>query len=337
MTSLDKWLNIKVKTYEIRRYFYCDWSNKFKPPCAQWLSKMPEDANYKELVRWPDIDKNHAFFLCAKYDEDDLTTGYKLNRETKYRNGPFLKSHLQKSVRKMNKDLALRTASHFLKLDTVAFLRRLPIIMIEDSILLDEITTLIWLMVMVSSTKAKMKRYMYEYVLGLVWYICHEKDYELPDFESNSKYILKEELDSYKDLNTEQLSILYCLHLRKSYGGMKVDGILIDEIIDKYKVNFINDIPVKKAKIRPISVNLEILSLDDWDLSAIDFHCSAKVIEKLKERFPQFEEPYLKQLIWTNSSKINKRKDSKIMDKENWKLIKNDLKYIQRHTLNCYY
>ena len=62
MTTLDKWLNIKVKQYDIKRYFYCDWSNQFTPPPAQWLSKKPKDVNYCELIRWPDVDRNHAFF-----------------------------------------------------------------------------------------------------------------------------------------------------------------------------------------------------------------------------------------------------------------------------------
>jgi hypothetical protein len=336
MATLDKWLNIKVKKYDIKRYFYCDWTNKFKPPCAQWLTKKPKDINFVELVRWPDVDKNHAFFMCGKF-KDDMGTNYKSSRESKYRNVPFLKSHLQKSVRKMNKNLALKTTYHFLKLDPMSLLRRLPIIMMEDSIVINELTTLIWLMVLVSSTKMKMKKYMYEYILGLVWYMCHDKEHELISWKSNEKYILKDILDEYKELEIDQLSILYCLHLRKSYGGMKVDRVLIDEIIDNYRVNFINKIPIKVAKIRPISFDLDNLNLDEWDLSAIDFHCSKQIIMKIKERYPKLKESEIKELIWHNSSKINKRKKSEIFNEADWKMIKEDLRFIQEHTLNCYH
>ena len=336
MTTLEKWLNVKVKKYDIKRYFYCDWSKKFTPSPAQWLSKKPKDINYCELIRWPDVDKNHAFFLCANF-KNDKDTKFNIKRETKFRNVPFLISHLQKSIRKMNANLTIKTTYHLLKKDPLSLIRRLPIIMIEDSALLDQITTLIWLMVFISSTKYKIKRYMLEYILGLVYCICIDKEWELLDDHEPSKYILKEELDNYNELDEIQGSILYSLHLRKSYGGMSCDMKLIDKIIDKYRVNFMNGIDIKKTKVRSISFDMEGLSLDEWDLSAIDFHCSKEVIKKIKERFLHLKEDEIKKLIWHNSSKINKRKESEIYDKENWKLIKEDLKYIQEHTLNCYY
>ena len=57
---------------------------------------------------------------------------------------------------------------------------------------------------------------------------------------------------------------------------MACDMVLINKIIDKYRVNFMNGMDIN-YKVRPISFDMEGLSLDEWDLSAIDFHCTKRL------------------------------------------------------------
>jgi hypothetical protein len=59
---------------------------------------------------------------------------------------PLLKSNLQKAIRRFNKDIALTTSIVLLEKDPLSFLRRLPIIFVEDVCLLDSLPIIIWFM-----------------------------------------------------------------------------------------------------------------------------------------------------------------------------------------------
>ena len=37
--TLDNWLNIEKKDYNIKKYFYLNWESEFIPEKAIWLSK----------------------------------------------------------------------------------------------------------------------------------------------------------------------------------------------------------------------------------------------------------------------------------------------------------
>ena len=57
----------------------------------------------------------------------------------------YLMSHLQKCVRRMETKKAVQTAKHLIDLDIHSFLRRLPIIMVEDVCYMDSFIVLIWM------------------------------------------------------------------------------------------------------------------------------------------------------------------------------------------------
>ena len=58
---------------------------------------------------------------------------------------PLLKSNLQKAIRRGKTEVAISTALFLLQSNSIEFLRRLPIIFIEDVCLMDSISIPIWL------------------------------------------------------------------------------------------------------------------------------------------------------------------------------------------------
>ena len=146
--------------YNIHRYFYLIWENKFKPnKDAYWCNEKPKKVNFITKINCNYIKTGYFFYLCAYFPDYEEKT-YNIGKEKIYKNVHYLKSHLQKCIRKQNDYLAIPTCNHLLKLDTVELLRRLPIIMLEDTELHESFSTLIWLMIVVSSkSEFKMKKY----------------------------------------------------------------------------------------------------------------------------------------------------------------------------------
>ncbi len=330
------------KVLEIKRFFYLKWVNKYSPIFhAEWLMERPSDVNFIEEVKWNQLRKTHTFYLCGHFP-DMKEKKFFLPPETKYKNVQNLKSHLQKCIRKQSDDLAIRTAVHYMKLDIVDFLRRLPIIMIEDVMLHESFTTLMWLMISQSSTTFKMKRYMYEWLLGLVYVLCkiERKDViEYEELDENTKLI--DLIESYHTLNTIQCSILYCMQLRTAYGGMRCDMDMFVQYANRWKKRFEGNedgIEMERRMIRNVSFySVQTLELDMWDLSAIDFHCNGKIIEYVLKRYPDYTEEEIKRLIWENSSKINSRVRQEVYDVENWNIIKMHVERTQKYLLESSY
>lgn len=342
-STLDRWLDIKTPISKVKKYFYLSWTKDNIPDVnAIWLDKKPVNINFIEMVKWTKVNKEHTFYLCGNFQE--IRMKFRLLSEKKYKNKGFLKSHLQKCIRKGNDYSALPTAKHFIQNDLTDFLRRLPIIMIEDVMLHSSFTTLIWIMAAISSTGFKIKDYMMEWLLGLVWALCKMdyKDNELYEIEEPSNFSLQTLLNSYKDLAINDESILYSMHLRIAYGGMKCDSRMIRKAtviwerrfrlkeMDKYKKTY-------TFKIKPIQWSVSELQLKDWDLAAIDFHCAPYIISWIIKKYPDLSVDMVKKLIWNNSSKINYRQNSSIYEPLEWNKIKSYLIRIQKYILERNY
>jgi len=324
-----------------KKYFYLSFSNRFTPDYeAVWLDKRPENINFFAEVKCNSVKKGFYFFLCGYFPDYETEKKFDLPEETKYHNVPYLKSHLQKCVRKMDDLLALPTANHHAKLDFMDFIRRLPIIMLEDTYLNKSLTTIIWIMVAVSSTNFKMKQYIYEWLFGVIYLLC-----KLP-IKDEIKSSFTEEFDigsaeSIKFLTEEEISILYSIKIRIGYGGMKGDKIFLNNCINTWYERFIkrrdeniNNKEIDRTPIRPIKIDIAELDIKEWRVSAIDFHCNYSLLRLMNNKFPDICADDLKDLIWHNSSKINSREKTEIYLPEKWGLIKGYLYSTQKYLLN---
>jgi len=326
------------RVFEVKRFFYLKWVNKYSPMVhAEWLMERPRDVNFIEEVKWNQLRKTHTFYLCGHFP-DIHEKKFFIPSETKYKNVQYLKSHLQKCIRKQNDDLAIRTAVHYMKLDMIDFLRRLPIIMIEDVMLHESFTTLMWLMISQSSTTFKIKRYMCEWLLGLIYVLCKMERKDVIEYEELDENIkLIDLVESYHGLNQEQCSILYSMQLRTAYGGMRCDMDMFSQYANRWKKRFEGNgdgLEIERRMIRNISFHsVQILEIEMWDVSAIDFHCNGKIIEYVMKRYPDYTEDEIKQLIWKNLSSINHRQQHEIYDVERWNQIKGHIERTQKYLL----
>ena len=139
----------------------------------------------------------------------------------------FLKSHLQKCVRRHENKLAVRSSLELIKIDQNDFIRRLPIIMIEDSNIFSTLPSIIWFMVAISKGY-KLTDMDVKWLLGCVRNI--------------SKCKSKLNYNNLKEpalLESNNNIFNNCILLRINYGGMKGDMTMLRKtisIIEGYKV-----------------------------------------------------------------------------------------------------
>ena len=326
----------------IHTYFYLHWNDKKPKVQAQFLKDKPKLINFKHTFLW----NNCEIVLCGYFDfliNRDDNDIYKPNKEKKYKNVGYLKSLLQKAIRRGNVDISVKCAYHYILLDLQDFLRRLPIIIIEDTSLHEVYSTLIWLMIASNSKECAIlfEKVIYEYLMGIVYVIAKSSLYhslDISDMNNNQEFkfdILKEEVHK-KDIQLK--SLIYSLMVRKAYGGMKCDLIMLENYA--YIWNQLNNDSkyLNKSVVRPIMLeSIPPLQLNEWFVEAIDFHCAPQILTYVHEEYEEYDEQYIKDLIWNYSSKKNIRiKDEKISKNicsSDWNKIKGYVKRVQYYLL----
>lgn len=345
--SLDSWLNIKDDFYKIKNVLYLEWTAT-TPQNVVWLDKIPDKFKnntvdtgiYDTLISnvyWKPINKE--VIICGIIKKYNVFC----EEELKYSNYSFLKSHLQKSIRRGNDNNAVKTAFHMIKINPNQFLRRLLIIMIEDVVLHECFGIILWLTVATSNYYI-LNNIQVEWLLGVVRILCINTYKDVYDLSSKKETRLFDMLNKrYLTLHPSQYSLLYSLHFRESYGGMKCDKKMINNYCKLWYYRFTNNIDcnkLDKTKIRPISLALDDLELCHWELSAIDFHCATYLVDIIVKKYPEYTGDYVKTLIWNYSSKINFREYIKQpineIELQNWDKIKWFLSVKQKYILYKY-
>lgn len=336
--TIDCFFNNKSesKKYDVKRYFYLIWTNKYKPDCqAYWTNTKPEKVNFIEIVYCDYIKKGYYFYICGYFSDIDENEYY-LTKEKVYKNISYLQSHFQKSIRKQDEQLALSTAIHLFRLDIIHLLHRLPIIMLEDVILHESFTTIIWLMIAISQkNKFKIKKYIYEWLLGIIYLLCKINEKNIINEKNTDNKNIIENLNNYSKLNCNECSILYSIHLRIAYGGIDKDLKMLQYFAYQFYEN--KEKYINKNEIRPISIFVKELDLQDWNLSAIDYNCNSKLISLISKKFNNIREDEIKKIIWYNSSSINKREKTNNYNLLEWNKIKSFVEKTQRYLLDSYY
>lgn len=293
--------------------FYLKWTDQGQPNMpkyvAQWTNIDELDRHkitWKTTVNWKEIgDIMLATDLAPGSDERDPAY---LNKgsEATYSNKSYLKSHLQKAVRRSCIGKALKTAVHFLDIDPVDFLRRLCIIAIEDALPLDGYSTLVWMMA-ASSKEYSLTNSHVGWLLGYVHDLAKCGYYEQFGKETITP------LKSLKLFKQEQAgrNLCYSIMLRHNYGGMRGDK----EMCHAATVMWQNRFSTKSRFLTllersPIFITFPTAPLHkgEWILAAIDFHCYPGICDKLWEKHDIYTTEQIKQAIWHCSSCVtNKR------------------------------
>ena len=346
-TTLQMNLDCFFKTSNQRKQiFYIDWTSE--NPLGTWLLKKPKDISFSSMVKWTHIGD---IIICSKereYSENSENKEklYIINSRSFEENLQllsFMKSHLQKSIRRQKYNEALKSAKIMLYLDKNVFLRRICIIMFEDVKLKKYFINLVWLMIACSKGYI-LQEYHLDFIFKYIYDLCIENEFDEYDTESDS--ILKTSVDKYidkinsnKNISDENRDILYCIALRISYGGMGGDVDMLCYYAMKYfhffekKGNDIKNINLNLCK----NINADIVfkmnfeKIEDFIYQGVDFHCFPGIIKDIKDETNyKYSDEQLKKCIWEFSSKINSRKNNDIDENElsNIKKIWEDIKNI---------
>lgn len=291
-SSLNSFLGIQDQDCA----FHLDWENK----TATWTDKRPLGVLWEHEFLWG---KTRFITSTLKSSNNDQSIKDKYPKSMI----PLLKSHLQKCTRRSHSMLAVKTAKHLMNLDLNVFLRRWTIILLEDSMINFNYTLLVWIMVAVSKGYYPCQEIL-EWILGTV-----EATVNYP-FKLDFSYDRVQKLKLKGDTD-----LINALKIRKDYGGLKCDAVMIENIIETFMDSTDEYGNLTKTMIENLSFQthsvdyngISDLELEEWELAAVDFHVS-DIIEKWfailsnedKEKWTRDD---LKSCMWECSGSINHR------------------------------
>ncbi|KNE69359.1 hypothetical protein AMAG_13726 [Allomyces macrogynus ATCC 38327] len=248
--------------------------------------------------------------------------------DSEWTNVPYLKSHLQKCTRRRLVDLAVATASVLLKLDWNELIRRLPIIMVEDTHLTSSFTVLTWLMI--ASSKGFVPPVaLRPDVLGMVAEMAGStvQDHMQDDVGDVAETDVRMVLGALElaELPRWGKDLLWSVRCRREFGGMKGDMAMLDRCM----------VVMYRRLMRSASTRAQLeatfhtlphvtrwtrvvppLTLANFQPCAIDFHV-APVASALAKEFGLTEDQ-VREAIWTCSSGVNLRNQAKGWGQGQW-------------------
>ncbi|KAI9178710.1 hypothetical protein H9P43_005372 [Blastocladiella emersonii ATCC 22665] len=243
-------------------------------------------------------------------------------------NVPFLKSHLQKCIRRRLVDQTVATATALIRVDYTEFIRRIPIIPLEDARVFSHAQpVLVWLMLAASKGYSPPPRDVVPDILGAVAQITASDVQDLewclrsdtttgaaaPCTDADVRAVL-ESIEIVPSLPRWTRDLLWSVRCRREFGGMRGDMRMLDQALVSLFHRFAAcpDRALLERQFRAPIPHLPAAALpppiarSQFLLNAVDFHV-APVIPLLRARFPQFDEPTLKKTVWECSSGVNRR------------------------------
>ena len=205
-SNLYNWIkviNINKNQKNFDSIFYLKWSKNKKRPYkniqADFISKLPDKYNFYNKIKW----ENKYIFLVGLFHNENKY----IYPEFEIIHEGLLKSHLQKCVRRKLIYKAVQSAYNLMAINFKSFIRRLPIIMLEDTILHESFPTIIWMMLAYPKWQPTVSHI--RWLLSIVYLIASCKKYDKIITES----IIKE-CESHQN-------IINSLKIRKSFSRLK--------------------------------------------------------------------------------------------------------------------
>ncbi|KNE68840.1 hypothetical protein AMAG_13479 [Allomyces macrogynus ATCC 38327] len=248
--------------------------------------------------------------------------------DSEWTNVPYLKSHLQKCTRRRLVDLAVATASVLLKLDWNELIRRLPIIMVEDTHLTSSFTVLTWLM-LAASKGFILPVALRPDVLGMVAEMAgstvqdHMQD-EVGDVTDADVRMVLGALE-LAELPRWGKDLLWSVRCRREFGGMKGDMAMLDRCLVVMYRRLMRSTSTRaqlEATFHTLphvprwTRAIPLLTAANFQPCAIDFHV-APVASALAKEFGLTEDQ-VREVMWTCSSGVNLRNQAKGWGQGQW-------------------
>ena len=275
--------------------FFLDWKTKTAVWCD--LKDETDIIKFQVNVNWSELGlKITLASNCTPGDTVQTTSEIPVS---------YLKSHLQKSIRRSNPYKSLKTASALIRTDPGEFLRRVLIIAIEDSLPLDGYAVLTWFM-SATSKGYTMNQEQIDYCLGYTYDLAKSTNYE--------RFMVEEQqrIPELRGIPDEGKNLVYSILFREAYGGLPNDKKLCRQICNLWVKRWhtgSSHLQLLKRQVKFISPATDSLHFNDWYLAALDFHCCPNLIQHVHEKFDQYSEHQIKLAIWHDSSCLTNKKN----------------------------
>ena len=254
---------------------------------------------------------------------DPLETPLRCMWSIPSKNLSVLKSNLQKCVRRGLVSKAVKSAYAIWCISPMELLRRLPIIIVEDTLPFPGLITLTWYMMAVSKGYVLSSDEV-SWILGVVYTITEnikttQKVYQTYEVEEESK-------------NPIQRDLVWSMIFRRSYGGMKGDVEMLKRLEGYWS-----------SKESP-SLEVEPIDLDSlgsykksmYITAAIDQHCFSFIPKKIRELHPDLSVEEIASVIWKCRSSVNFRNPRDVSDRNlnTWTIIQEDLEKLSQWVID---
>ena len=298
-----------------------------------YFVKKIDKNNYKIL----DSIKNKNFYeIILAYDlnvYDKINKKKEFNVNVRYNfdknHLSILKSNLQKSFRRENEDIFMKTCMSFISIKKdgcFELLRRMTIIIVEDGILGYNYDLLIWFMMYLSKNYT-LNNFMIKNMMKTLFEFFNNpfKDQSYKLYSNKNNFIKLEEIYNNNNLDQKSKNLLISLKLRNFYNGMFCDNIMIDKIVNIWykrllENNFKRFSEILDANKSIISYNRDTLVPNEILLESFDHHCTniSQIILDLCHNtfYLKIKKDKIESVIWDFSSSVNSRLDiNKNVDK----------------------
>lgn len=316
-------LNPIKKEQKSVQYFYLNYDKK----TTEWLKDKPLESTILGIISWHSTynkTKIDTVICCStkfyNFNNNDTDFVTKSTNVFNIKHISILKSQLQKCARRRQSELGIKTATsmskiedysnHICQIGLFEMLRRITIIVIEDSVLLQDYGVLVWFQCALSKG-FRAKRVSMIWILNIITKIMRFewKDSMYTIIKLDDTCIVKKIYES--GVSNEYKTLLYTIQLRNSFRGMQCDVIMLD----KSTLLWLNRMESKStlikyldtAQITYIEKNNEYTDLNKSEilLESLDFHCT-NVCDKI-QTIVDIDTDKIKQLIWNYSSGVNNR------------------------------
>jgi len=217
------------------------------------------------------------------------SNGYTCSPQIGKQSLPLCKSNLQKCVRRKDSDRAIRTALAMYSYNPNEILRRIPVIMIEDSLIHPpSLVKIVWWMCAVSKGY-KMSVKEVEDMLGILATMCESNEFDVAKSldEKPTKNI------EFSALKEDQKTFIRCLELRSIYGGMHSDKRMCYYHMDLWYKRFIEKSSDKFYEQDEYDIDIssvDKITKDDLLIEAFDYHPYPWMGRKIAEKFQNLEQ-----------------------------------------------
>lgn len=308
-------------------YFYIDWA--VEPYVASWMCERPVPLDFQADIECKALGRIITvccvFAPLGRVDEEETVTSPLYQDKTLV---SLLKSNLQKCVRRQLVQRAKETARYLMDLDLQLLVRRLAIIMLEDVVLHQSFTTLVWLTAALSkhfllaAAPSGAESTIKAWLLGLVDMLCREsrESYWSCGIDNTLRCDDGAVRAAWNDagaVSSLQRDIIFALLLRQSYGGLPGDcAMMLSYAALVRQPDGASHISLAPVQAHPLS-QVNRLDLNFIELCAVDFHCVPGMLFALAQHCQKnnkrgangqtYTQQEIRAAVWHHNSKHNKR------------------------------